>query len=40
MALLASKDLTIAKKVNPSGARNDAKDYYLFRSIMPNQSVA
>ena len=34
MAVLASKDLTTAKKVTSSG---DAKDYYWFRSPMPNQ---
>ena len=37
MALLYSKDLTIAKKVTSSGAQSDARDYYWFRSPMPNQ---
>ena len=37
MALLASKDLTTAKNVSSSGARPDARDYYWFRSPVPNQ---
>ena len=37
MALLYLKDLTTAKKVTASGARPDARDYYWFRSPMPNQ---
>ena len=38
MALLASKDLTtVKKKVTSSGAQPDARDYYWFKSPMPNQ---
>ena len=37
IALLESKDLTTAKKVNSSCARPDAKDYYWFKSPMPSQ---
>ena len=37
IAELASKDLTTAKKVTSSGARLDTRDYYWFRSPMPNQ---
>ena len=36
MALLYSKELTTAKKVTSSGVRPDARDYYWFRSPMPN----
>ena len=36
MAILYSKDLTTAKKVTSSGARPGARDYYWFRSPMPN----
>ena len=37
MALLASKDLfNNSKKVTSSEARPDAKDYYWFKSPMPN----
>ena len=38
MAVLASKDLTTAKKVTSSGARPDARDYYWFKSPMLNQA--
>ena len=37
MAVLASKDLTTAKKVTSGRVRPDARDYYWFRSPMPNQ---
>ena len=36
MAFLYSKELTTAKKVTSSGARPNARDYYWFRSAMPN----
>ena len=39
MALLASKDLTTAKKVTSSGARPDTRDYYWFKSPMTNQRL-
>ena len=37
MALLASKDLSTAKKVTSSGAQPDARDYYWFKSPMLKQ---
>ena len=37
MTVLASKDLTTAKKVTPSGAQPDSRDYYWFKSPMLNQ---
>ena len=37
MAVLASKDLTTAKKVTSCRVRPDARDYYWFRSPMSNQ---
>ena len=36
MALLYLKDLTTAKKVTSSGAQPDARNYFWFRSPMPN----
>ena len=36
MALLYSKELTTEKKVTSSGDQPDARDYYRFRSSMPN----
>ena len=37
MVVLASKDLTTAKKVTASGAPPDARDYNWSRSSMPNR---
>ena len=37
IAVLISKDLTTAKKATSNEARPDAKDYYWFRSPLPNQ---
>ena len=36
MALPYSKELVTAKKVTSSGTRPDARDYYWFRSPIPN----
>ena len=34
---LASKDLTTAKKVTSRGTRPDARYYYWFKTLMPDQ---
>ena len=37
MEVLASEDLTTARKITSNGAEPDASDYYWFRSRIPNQ---